>query len=97
MLTVPGASGGQDNLSASSLMWSDEHERKSGGKRGGKVHQLPGNAQDEFQNDMNDVPNIKFRDVVLAKKFGSSPYDSDRLVTIMSIFINMSFCSLIVL
>jgi hypothetical protein len=25
-----------------------------------------------------DVPDIKFRDVVLAKKFGSSPYDSDR-------------------
>jgi hypothetical protein len=27
---------------------------------------------------VHDVPNIKFRDVVLAKKFGSSPYDSDR-------------------
>lgn len=29
-------------------------------------------------NALNEVPNIKFRDVVLAKKFGSSPYDSDR-------------------
>lgn len=25
-----------------------------------------------------DVPSIRFRDVVLAKKFGRSPYDNDR-------------------
>ena len=28
--------------------------------------------------DHGDIPNIKFRDVVLAKKFGSWPYNSDR-------------------
>lgn len=38
--------------------------------------------QQQFESQqqyyLQEVPRIKFRDVVLAKKFGSSPYDSDR-------------------
>lgn len=26
----------------------------------------------------SDVPELKFRDVIIAKKFGSSPYEADR-------------------
>lgn len=26
----------------------------------------------------SDIPELKFRDVVIAKKFGSSPYEADR-------------------
>lgn len=44
-------------------------------------------GSDEKSNDkrlrfshMDDIPTVKFRDVVIAKKFGSSPYDSDRYV-----------------
>lgn len=51
-----------------------------GGGGGGDVS--TSTAGTPIQNDLSslvqDVPSIKFRDVVFAKKFGSSPYDSDR-------------------
>jgi hypothetical protein len=45
-------------------------------------HSSTGTSGTQIQNEVSsivqDVPSIKFRDVVFAKKFGSSPYDSDR-------------------
>ena len=59
-----------------------QQEQSSSGGIGGGGDVSTSTAGTPIQNDLSslvqDVPSIKFRDVVFAKKFGSSPYDSDR-------------------
>ena len=36
------------------------------------------NITNLLENLDNTVPELRFRDLIIAKKFGSSPYDTDR-------------------
>ncbi len=68
MLTVPGANEAQS-----------ERLSPQDTKKGSTSSQQQQQQQQPYEPLFgHEVPNIKFRDVVLAKKFGSSPYDSDR-------------------
>lgn len=36
------------------------------------------NEEAQVQDHTQDIPDLQFRDVIITKKFGASPYDSDR-------------------
>ena len=63
---------GEGEEDANSELKLDTHEATSGAN----------NAHQEEEQKANSlysvVPSIRFRDTILTKKFGASPYDSDR-------------------